>query len=297
MDKHIKGYILVVISLLLTSISFILSTIVIKEIGVPSTAFFMFAAGLIASTMILIASRKVKELTLLVRRYWKPVIAIGILNSISAVLWLSSLNLIGPSLTAFLGRFGTIFTIILGLLFLKERFNRLELLGAIIMIGGAFVLSYNGGNFIIIGVILVLILSLTFSVWQLITKIYIKRINPIAMNHIRLMFTFTVFALYIAATQDLNVPSLNIIGLAALGSISGGVIGFLLSYKAMQMTDLSKISTISSLEPFIVMLYSFIILHTIPTGYQFLGGFIIVAGTLFLVMGRYKPKFIERFIE
>ncbi len=297
MDKHLKGYIYVVASLLLTDVSFVFMTIAVKSISIVSAAFFLFVVGVSASTLILIATRKIPETTMLIRKYWKPVVAIGVLNFISLFLWLYSLKLIGPSLTAFLARFGTIFTILMGVLFLKERFNKIELIGAIIMIGGAFVLSYNGGNFLILGVLLVLLLSLTFSLWQFLTKVYIKQINPIVMNHVRLMFTFIVIAVYVGGSRSLEIPSLNIFGIIALGSIAGGVIGFILNYKAMELTDLSKISTIQSLEPFIVALYSFIILRTIPTGYQFLGGIIIVAGTLLLVMGRYKPKFIARFIE
>ncbi len=297
MGNYLKGYALVIVSLLLTDIGFIVNLIALKTVNIPSVAFFLFTIAMIASSVVLVATRRVGDTKTLIRKYWKPVIAIGVLNAVSAVLWLSSLKLIGPSVTAFLARFGTIFTILMGVIFLRERFNKIELVGAVIMIAGALILSYNGGNFIVKGVIMVLTLSLTFSAWQFLTKVYIKRINPIAMNHIRLMFTFVVFAVYVLVTRELEIPPLNIIGLIAIGSIAGGVIGFILAYKAMEITDLSKISTIQSLEPFVVMLYSFAILGSIPTGYQLFGGIVIVAGTLLLVMARYKPKFIERFVE
>ncbi len=297
MDRHLKGYVYVVLSLLLTSLSFILMTIAVRNVGVTNGAFFLFVVAMATSTAILLVTRNVRESFVLVRKHWRPVIAIGALNAISLFLWLYSLQLIGPSLTAFLGRFGTIFTILMGVIFLKERFNKLELVGAAIMIAGAFVLSYNGGDFIIFGVILVLILSLTFSTWQFLTKIYIKHINPIVMNHIRITVTFIILLIYVGLTRNIEVPSMNILGIIALGSIAGGIIGFILAYKAMELTDLSKISTIQSLEPFVVMLYAYVILGGIPTGYQLLGGLVIVAGVLLLVMARYKPKFIERFVE
>ena len=182
MDNHLKGYLYVVLGLLLTIISFILTTIAIRNINIPSAAFFIFATGLITSTSILIAAGKVREAKTIIIKYWKPVLVIGILNAVSAFLWLSSLKLIGPSVTSFLARFGTIFTIIMSVVFLKERFNKLELIGTVIMIAGAFVISYNGGDFIIKGVIIALIFSLTFSTWQFMSKFYIKHISPLVMT-------------------------------------------------------------------------------------------------------------------
>lgn len=297
MDGRLKGYVYTIIASLLTGIGFVLSTIVVRNVSIESAAFFMFATGLVASTLILIATRKLGQTGRMIKKYWKPVLAIGILNAVSLFLWLNSLKLIGPSLTAFLARFGTVFTIIMGVAFLKERFNRLEAVGAAIMIIGAFVLSYNGGDFVVMGVILVLILSLTFSTWQFLTKIYLKKMDPLVLNHIRIMFTFAIIAPYILFSGSLRIPPLDIMGLIVFGSIVGGVIGFLLGYRALQITDLSKVSTIQALDPFIIMVYSFIILGSIPTGYQLLGGLVIVAGTLLLVMSRYRPKFVERFFE
>ena len=139
-----KGYIYVVLASLLGGIGFVFSTIVIRNINIPSAAFFMFATGLIVSTLMLIITKKVGETKDLIKIYWKPILAIGILNAVSLFLWLNSLKLIGPSLTAFLSRFGTIFTIIMGVVFLKEKFNKIEIVGAAVMIAGAFILSYNG---------------------------------------------------------------------------------------------------------------------------------------------------------
>ncbi len=297
MDAHIKGYIYVILSLLITGIAFIAVTIALRSVSIQIAIFYMLGSGFIASTLILIAMKKTGEAKLLLVKYWKPIIIIAVLNVASAFLWFNSLSLVGPSVTAFLSRFGTIFTIILSVMFLKESFNKLELLGALVMIAGAFLLSYNGGDFIILGIVVGIILSFTFSVWQYVTKIYIKHISPVVMNQVRLMLAFTIVGVYTFATGSFSVIPINVLGLLALASLCGGVIGFILVYKAMEITDLSKISTIQSLEPFIIVVYSGLILGSIPTGYQLVGGIVIVAGAMLMVLARYKPKFIADLIE
>ncbi|MBI2084684.1 MAG: DMT family transporter [Candidatus Aenigmarchaeota archaeon] len=296
MDNHLKGYIYVITSLLLTGVAFIAMTVALRTAEIQTALFFMFATGFVLSSIMLVATRKIDEAKTIAKKYWKPLLVIGALNAVTAFLWLLSLNLVGPSVTAFVGRFGTIFTILMSVIFLKERFNRLELVGALIMIAGAFVLSYNGGNFIIFGVLVVITMSFLFSNWQFMSKRYIKHISPLVMNHARFTITFVIVGTYVLLTGNLSVPSLTPIALIMLSSVCGGIIGFILIYKAMEIADLSKISTIQSLEPFVIMVYSALILGSIPTGYQLMGGIVIVGGALLMILARYRPKFIEAIV-
>ncbi|MBI1978845.1 MAG: DMT family transporter [Candidatus Aenigmarchaeota archaeon] len=296
MDNHTKGYLYMVISTLLISIAFIFNTFALRGTNPTTGAFFVFGFSTIGTFAMLVATKKIGKIKQLMPRFWKPLLLIGVLNGVSATLWFYLLGLMGPSLLSFLLRFSTIFMIIMGIVFLKERFSKLEIVGGLIMIAGTFIISYSNGELILFGVSLAMILSAVFSAVQFLNKVYIKEIDPLVINALRVLFTFATVSTIALWTSQLAVPPLATLGWLALSSISAGMIGFLLNFKALQLIDLSKTAVIQSMQPFVVVLYSILLLGSVPSSLQMFGGIVIVVGTIVSVLARYKPKFIARFI-
>lgn len=294
-DNHAKGYLYMTVSVFLISLGFIFNTFALGYTDNVTGAFFFFGFGIIGSLFLMTVTRKFGMVKQLLAKFWKPLVVIGILNGASALLWFYLLDLIGPSILSFLLRFTTIFMIVLGVSFLKERFTKLEMVGAALMIAGAFVISYTNGG-LTQGISFAIILSLIFSAIQFLNKMYIKEIDPLVINTLRIVFTFVTISVWAIVTVKLHMPPFKAMGWLALASMSAGIIGFLLNFKALQIIDLSKTAVIQSLQPFVVVVYSFIILGSIPTGLQLLGGIVIVGGTLISAIARYRPKIIARFI-
>ena len=51
-------------------------------------------------------------------------------------------------------------------------------------------------------------------------KKYVKHIEPLVFNALRLMFTFLVISIYVIARANLVLPSVNIMFLIFLGGLS-----------------------------------------------------------------------------
>ncbi len=291
-----KGYLFAILSSLLMPSAFIINYIALQSTNISTLNFFFFGFGLVGAMISVIITKKFGRLVELFKKYWKPIVVLGLVNGATAVVWLFTLNLIGPSSLGFLMRFATVFIVVLGVVYLKEKFNRGEIFGSVIMIIGVFVMTFKGGDHLIAGVFLALFISLVVSLEQLFLKKYVKEIEPIVFNALRLGFTFLVVLIYVAGRMNLVLPSVDIMFLIFLGAILSAVIGFVLYLKALEVAELSKVTVIQSLNPFIVLIYSLIFLGSIPTGLQLVGGVITGLGAFFLVLARYRPKIIERIL-
>lgn len=292
-----KGYLFAILASLLMPAGFITNYIALQSINIASLTFYFFGFGLLGAVIALVITGKLDKSLLLFKRYWKPVAVLGLVNGITAVVWLFALKLTGPSSLGFLMRFATVFTVVIGVVYLKERFNRGEIFGAVMMIIGAFIMAFRGGEHLLVGAFLALFLSLVISLEQLFLKKYVKRLEPLVFNALRLLFTFLVVSVYVIVKSDLVIPPVDVMFIVFLGAILSAVVGFVFYFKALEISELSKVAAIQSFNPFVVFVYSLIFLGSVLTGLQLVGGVVIGLGAFFLVLARHRPKIVERLLS
>ncbi len=291
-----KGYVFAILSSLLMPTAFIASYVALQSINIASLTFYFFGFGLIGAVVSLLVTGKMNKAAGLFRKHWKPIAILGLVNGAAAVVWFFALKLIGPSSLGFLMRFATVFAVGLGVVYLKERFNRGEIFGGAMMIVGAFVMTFKGGNHLVTGALIAFFLSLVVALEQLFLKNYVKHIEPIVFNALRLAFTFLVVSVYVIARADLTMASSDILFLIFITSILSTVVGSVLYFKALEISDMSKVASVQSINPFVVFVYSLIFLGSVPTGLQLVGAMVIGLGAFFLVLARHKPRIIERLL-
>lgn len=289
MDKHSKGYLYAVLSTLFLPTGYIINTIVFRSMAPVTAALYMFSFSLVMALAIVSFTGRLGKFRKGLGKYWRQMLLIGILTDIAALAWYMSLSMIGPSVLGFLTRFVTVFTVLFGVIFLKEKFNKHEAMGIFAVVIGMFIISYQGGQFAV-GALLALVSSLAFSYMQLKIKIYVKHIDPINVATYRMLFTLPlmfVFAAMIGAVVPISLE--NAVLIAAIAFMVS-ILGFILLFKAYKIADLSKVAAIGSAEPLVILGYSFIVFGTLPVGLQLVGGAVILAGTFLLIYFRKKPK-------
>ncbi|MEM5797462.1 MAG: DMT family transporter [Candidatus Aenigmatarchaeota archaeon] len=296
MDGQMKGYIFAVLSSLLVSSSFIINYVALQSVNITTLMFYFFGFGVIGAFILLVITKKLERTRFLLRNHWKPIAVLGFVGGILSIFWLLALKLVGSSTLGFLMRFSTIFTVALGVVYLKEKFNKGEILGAVIMILGAFLITFKGGEHIITGVFLALFISFVVSLEQLFMKNYVKHIEPVVFNALRLVFTFLVVSIYVISRMNLVIPPPSIMLLVFIGANLSAVAGFVFFFKALEVAELSKVAIIRALDPFVIFIYSMVFLDNFPTGLQLVGGMFIGVGALFLVIARHRPKIIEKIL-
>lgn len=212
-------------------------------------------------------------------------------------LFFASLNKLSPfvlSLILFAGP--DIFTGVFGIIFLGENPSLLVWLGIIITMSGLgfFIFSkeqeYTNSKTSITGIILALSSLICTSYSMVLIKPVLVSNSTITVTMYRMLFSAIILLLYsifskkfLTWKNSLNDRNYNIklsltIMLASYG-------GFWLSLTAIKYCDLIVASTLMSLEPLFLFIFSILFFEYIPTKKEITGLFLSIFGIIIISMG------------
>ena len=200
----------------------------------------------------------------------------------SYVTWLYSVKKIGPVNTDFVTLIGVLYMVFLGLAFLKEKFKLLEVFGALLAIAGLLVITFNPTKNLGWKVIFILVSTILWNTPRFIVKIRIKEIEPIIFIFIRNISLVIVLGLYIVLFGEFIKISYSIFFIALAVTLFSTVLQHLTMFEAYKYADFSKLAIITTLSPFVVILYSYFVWDYVPYSYQWLGGGLVAVGVLML---------------
>ena len=140
----IKGYLFLIGTAFFTAISYVCGRAVDKSIGPDQVTFYWFFGAFIISLFVYPVVESQRRELKNIRKYKLIFFLSSVLTAVGAALWIYSLRSIGIPLTSFLMKAQTLFTLILGVVFLGERFNRGEVIGLIITIIGGMIVVKGG---------------------------------------------------------------------------------------------------------------------------------------------------------
>lgn len=278
------GLVYAVLSSLFLSTGFILAKHFLQYANPETLNTLWFGIAFVVSFALLMARKPLKTIKMF-RNHWKDGLVVGGANALAAGLWFHSINISGPTLTAFLVRFSTIFIIALGIVFLKEKLHLHDVAGLLIALAGAFTISFANGEYLTMGAVVALAASLAIAVHQVLSKVYVKTIDPLTLVSLRTLYTALFLLIYAVAFSKLQPFPASQLPFLTVAVAVNAVLGFVFFYKALELMDVSKVAIIRTLDPFIVVAYALAIFHTIPDLNEIIGGTLVVAGVLVTMYG------------
>ena len=283
----LRGYIYAILSAVLVSTIPIFAKLMLAHTNAQSGGIYFFGMAFIIISIIIIVRRQFGQLKVL-KTYWKPLLILGIFNAAGSILWWFGINDVGPNLTTFLLRFENVFSVVLGLFFLKEKLNKYEAIGIFIAITGAFMITRysNNGSISLISVGIIFFAALLFSGAHFVSKMYVKKTGAFMMNYSRIIFSFIFMFFFAYSTNSFIFPNQASLEIAVAGGILSTVLGITFFLKALEHADLSKVISIRAMDPFIVVIYSYFVLATVPDMIQLAGGTVVILGILIIVQSR-----------
>jgi len=167
--------------------------------------------------------------------------------------------------------------------FLKERFSGIESIGIVLAVVGLLMISYVGVEIQLLSLGILLLAALSFALSNIISKVYVKNVDPVALAGGRSMFIFMFFLVYSLLTGKfmVEIPIMSL-SYTFLAAITGVFLNFILFFKSLELIEVSRSSAITSMSPFFTAMYSFLILTLIPTFSELLGGILIIIGVVIL---------------
>lgn len=294
-NPALKGYVWAFIAVLAVSNVYIFSKAALNEVHIAQFGFYWFGFGLIWNLIFAAKTCKAETFLNLRRKQIIILVIIGMLEMIGTTSFFYGIHTIeNPAVASFLANMTPVFVTILGISVLKERFNFVELIGMVLTIGGAFIISYKGdgsiGKLFIPGTGYIIFASLVFSFSTIIIKKNVMRLPPALLSLNRVIFLFIFSAIMIVVMQQ----SFHINGTALLNISIGSVLGPFLTvfagYNALKYIEASRQSILGSTKSMFVLLGAYLYFKSIPLNYQIIGGIVSIIGVMLVTFGRIKTS-------
>ncbi len=282
----LKGYLFLVGTALFTAISYAFGRAVNREIGVEPIVFYWFFGAFICAliVMAIVPSQRIESRNM--KKYIKIFIYSSILTSVGAALWIVAIQTIGIPLTSFLMKAQTLFSLILGMIFLGERLNKGESVGIIITVAGGIVVAYQSDISLLIGTFTALGAAFFYSSLSFIVKKIGQNLNMLLVATLRALGVSIVVFVYLIVTGTLAIPRPIDLIYMVFGGITGAFIAKACQFQAIKMIDVSRTTAVLPMESLFVVLLSYFIFHEIPSAIKLLGGAAIITGVIFLIIYR-----------
>lgn len=286
-----KGYILAILATISFSNVYIFSKAALNEIAMPQFWFYWFLIGLILNLSLIVVSRKLWLFKAVPKKSLLLLPVIGAVEILTSITFFASINAIkDPAVTGFLGNLFPLFTVILGVTILKERFNLIEAGGVLITLAGALIISYSGkaklSDFFIPGAGYVVLNSLFAAIATIIVRVKVRHYSPEIMNLNRTFWLFVFGTCWLIISGNPISISGSALRNISLGAIFGPFLAVLLLYKSLKNIEASRSIIIQALKGLFVLAGAFLYFNSLPLPRQIAGGIISIIGVVVIFMGK-----------
>ncbi len=286
MKYPLRGYFFLVGTAFFTALSYAFGKAVNKDLNPETVTFFWFFCAFFFSvfSVMLIPSQKAELRHL--RKYLTIFLYSSIVTAIGAALWIFSLRTIGPPLTSFLMKAQTLFSLLLGVMFLGERLNRGETIGIVLTVAGGIIVAYQTEGYLIIGTAMALLSAFFYSLLSFFVKKIAQDLNMLTVANLRALGVAIVVFVYLMITERFQLPGLRDLVYIAFGGLTGAYIAKACQFQSIKLLDVSRSTAVMPLESLFVILLSYFLFQDLPSLIKLVGGAGIIIGVVFLVTFR-----------
>ncbi|MCU9614358.1 EamA family transporter [Caldibacillus lycopersici] len=286
MNESHKGHIFNLLSVLMMAVGPLLSKFGLLEISPAKASVINIITVILASYLFGLIHRSK------VRFYFeKEILLLALFNAVGVIFLFLSTSLLSPVEIGFIGRFYTVFAVILSVFILKEKLSKSEVIFISLAILGAFLFVNKGGTFHsnLLGSFFAMIYTFFFAL----TNIFIKKTMTKERDSNSILFTNSCITLifvllYATVTGDLfnRNYSFTGVGFIVLSSLFTGFLGTLLLYKALEHLRFSIANVTRAFSPLLLAILSFPFFPIEITIQNTLGAVVLVVSILLLSFGK-----------
>jgi len=291
-----RGYIYTVLATISFSNVYIFSKAAMNDMSMSQFWFYWFLIAVSLNLAVVISRGKLSVLRTLPKKSRWVLPTLGAMEIATTTLFFASIKVIeNPAVTSFLGNLFPLFVTLMGVVLLKERFTRLETVGIVVVLVGAFITSYSGSaklaDFFIPGTGIVVLNALFAAATTILVKVKVKDFPPELLNFNRTFWLFLFAIGWILVSGDsLHVPGKALLN-TGLGAFFGPFLAVLLLYKSFEHIEASRSSIIQALKGLFVMGGVLIYFGQLPQGYQIFGGVLSIAGVILIAVAKLPEQY------
>jgi len=214
-------------------------------------------------------------------------LAVGALVGISTSINYMAVSFIEPGVAALLSEMSILFGVALGVFWLRDRLTRQQAIGAVVAIAGVIVITFQPGDFLRLGALMVIASSFLYAYHAAIVKRYGGGMDFLEFFVWRLVATTGILILSAAVQSQLTFPP-NAVAwtLVIVAGTVDVVISRALYYLALRRLSISLHSLIFTLSPVVAILWSLALFGSQPAPRDLVGGVVVLAGVAIVTYRR-----------
>ena len=285
LNSKLKGVLLTLVSATGYSAVYIFAKLAQREIPTNLFLFWWFLFASIWSLLILMAKRDILRFLSKVKEHWVFFLYFGTSEAFATFLFFYMVKKLNPSLISFIVNLQPLFVIFWGFLILSEKLNLFEAIGGGIAITGTVLITYASPEAGIFYMGILLLMTLIYSLNTVLVRYKVKGIPAIFIAIFRVYTLFTLYTVYLFTIGKFGFPTTFSLINILVGSLLGPVVATYSMFQALKYLKAANVSIIKSIQPFMVVLATYIFLGEKLKANQFLGGIIIIIGINILILG------------
>jgi drug/metabolite transporter (DMT)-like permease len=278
-------FLLVVALLVVDSLHFVFARLVLSHISPGVSAMYVLAIGTVQVGVFGLMRGRL-HFDVLRKHLW-VFLVMGFLVATSTNINYEAVAFIDPGTASLLAETYILFGLGFGLFWLRDRLNRSQIGGVLVAMVGVFIISFQPGDYLRIGSLLVLGSAFLYAVHAAIAKRYGGGIEFLDFFFFRLLCTTGFLLLFALGRRAIVWPSATTWLLLALVGTVDVVVSRTLYYVALRRLKISVHSIVLTLSPVAAILWALLLFGTFPTPQQFLGGSAVMLGVLIVTINRH----------
>ena len=295
LNNNTKGILLAMAAAFAVSNVYIFSKAALVQVHLAQFGFYWFGLGIIWNLLFIFFFRKNISFRTIKLKSWGALLLIALLEMFGTTFFFLAINTVeNPAVVSFLANINPLLVGLLGFLILKERFNKIELLGMGVTLLGAVLISFkskgNIGSLFLPGTEYVLMAGIIYAFSNVVAKTQIKKINTsiMALSRVLMLFILSLSAM-IYLGLSFNIPQ-SAFGNIAIGSVLGPFLTATLGYLALKYIEISKASMVGSIRSLFVLIGAYLYFGNFPTDIQIIGGLLTMGGVVLISLGKLRLK-------
>jgi len=273
---------LVLLLVNIDSFHFIFAKLLLPHISPYVSVFYIMAVGMLQVGLFGWISRRIHFKTLLANRWF--FLAIGALIGVSVIINYEAVAFIDPGTASLLAKSSILMSVGLGIFWLKDKLTKMQGVGGILALIGVLLISFQPGDYIRFGSLLILISAFMYALHTAIVKRYGGQIDFIEFLFFRILSICSLMFCVALGKKALIWPTNTAWLLILLTATVDIVISRALFYLVLRRLKMSIHAIVLTLSSIAAISWTYIIFDIAPTAQQLTGGAGIIGGVFMVII-------------
>lgn len=284
LSQQLKGSLIALLATITFSNVYIFSKLAMKNVSLASFGILWFGLALLWNLLYNRYRRNKDTFRNLPKISKRTLLLISGSELIATSAFFLAIQLTpNPTIVSFLANTSPVFVIILGFIFLKERYSYLEILGISITLLGVGLINFTESGIQLQQLsspasLATFTFALFYGISLVLAKAKVGTLPSSMITLYRNMALFSGFILYNLYVFKMPAYSDESVLYILIGSLFGPFLGTILTFSALKYLKASKVTLIITSRSFFIILGSFIFLGILPSQNQFVGGVLTITG-------------------